>query len=397
MNRSHPIIIPAKPGIPRLSLLSILSLLAICIVHNVQSQTQLYTQFHPKANSWKDNNGIHINAHGGGLLCINNTYYWYGEHKIAGPEGNRAMVGVHVYSSKDLFNWKDEGIALKVKDDTTSMLQTGCILERPKVLYHEKTQKYVMWFHHELKDRGYSAALAGVAISDTAIGPFKYINSFRLHPRQWPLNFTEEQQKIARAALTNDDLSRPELGKLGAYLVRDFEGGQMSRDMTLYKDDDGTAYHVTASEENQTLHISKLSDDYLTVTDEYVRIFPGGRNEAPAIFKRRGMYYLISSGLTGWRPNPARSAKARDIFGPWTSLGNPVRGTEEEKATTFQGQSTYILPVQGKEDAFIFMADQWKPDNPIDGAYIWLPIIFENEKPTLRFMDSWDLTIFNKE
>ena len=70
MNRIHPIIIPAKPDIPRLSLLSTLSLLAICTVYNAQSQTQPYTQFHPKADSWKDNNGIHINAHGGGYYPL---------------------------------------------------------------------------------------------------------------------------------------------------------------------------------------------------------------------------------------------------------------------------------------------------------------------------------------
>jgi hypothetical protein len=60
---------------------------------------------------WPDNNGVHINAHGGGMLELNGTYYWYGEHKIEGEAGNKAHVGVHCYSSKDLLNWKDEGIA----------------------------------------------------------------------------------------------------------------------------------------------------------------------------------------------------------------------------------------------------------------------------------------------
>jgi hypothetical protein len=39
---------------------------------------------------WPDNNGVHINAHGGGMILHNNRYYWFGEHKIAGPEGNTA-------------------------------------------------------------------------------------------------------------------------------------------------------------------------------------------------------------------------------------------------------------------------------------------------------------------
>ena len=58
---------------------------------------------------WPDNQGVHINAHGGGILHAGDTYYWFGEHKTEGTAGNNALVGVHCYSSKDLYNWKDEG------------------------------------------------------------------------------------------------------------------------------------------------------------------------------------------------------------------------------------------------------------------------------------------------
>ena len=76
--------------------------------------------------------------------------YWFGEHKTEGSAGNLAQVGVHCYSSKDLYNWKDEGIALSVvPDDTTSHIVKGCVLERPKVIYNKKNDQYVMWFHLE--------------------------------------------------------------------------------------------------------------------------------------------------------------------------------------------------------------------------------------------------------
>lgn len=371
-----------------------LILMVLLYINNGFAQKQ-HHQFNPSSEIWKDTNGKHINAHGGGILLDGDTYYWFGEHKIGGPQGNRAMVGVHVYSSKDLYNWKDEGIALKMKEDMTSNLQVGSIVERPKVIFNDSTGKYVMWFHHELKGQGYSAALTGVAVSDKVTGPYQYIDSFRLHPGVWPMNFTDEQKMEAARAWIDTTNGNNELGEIGGYLFRDFREGQMSRDMTLFKDEDGMAYHITASESNQTLHISKLSNDYLSVSDEYVRIFPGGRNEAPAIFKKDGTYYLISSGLTGWRPNPARSAKARNIFGPWTALGNPVRGTDQESATTFGSQSTFILPVPGNNDEFIFMADRWRPENPIDGGYLWLPIEFEDEKPFLKWRDSWDLSVFD--
>ena len=45
-----------------------------------------------------------------------------------------------------------------------------------------------------------------------------------------------------------------------------YSDGQMSRDMTLFVDGDGTAYHIYSSEENLTLHIAELSDDYLSNT-----------------------------------------------------------------------------------------------------------------------------------
>ena len=106
-------------------------------------------QFFP-GELWKDNNGNHINAHGGGFLFHGDKYYWFGEHKISGPNGNKSMVGVHVYSSKDLYKWHDEGIALSMHEDTNSLFQIGCVVERPKVIFNKKTNKFIMWFHHEL-------------------------------------------------------------------------------------------------------------------------------------------------------------------------------------------------------------------------------------------------------
>src|ERR1700761_8834162 len=99
-----------------------------------------YTHFEPGAH-WLDDKGIHINAHGGGMLYHEGTYYWFGEHKIEGEAGNRAYVGVHVYSSKDLYNWKDEGVALSVSKDPASKIVAGCSIERPKVIYNPKTKK----------------------------------------------------------------------------------------------------------------------------------------------------------------------------------------------------------------------------------------------------------------
>ncbi|WP_343219693.1 glycoside hydrolase family 43 protein [Oceaniferula marina] len=355
--------------------------------------------------TWPDNNGRHINAHGGGICVYDSTYYWFGEHKIEGKAGNKAQVGVSVYSSKDLYNWKDEGIALPVSDDPKSDIAKGCILERPKVIFNAKTNKFVMWFHLELKGQGYGAARSGIAIADKITGPYTFIRSIRPNAGHWPQNVTADEKdprSIARTKAENDRFSGAPTKKhekfniLGSHM----EGGQMARDMTLFVDDDGKAYHLYSSEHNSTLHISLLTEDYLDHSGTYVRVFPFRWMEAPAICKNNGKYYLIASGCTGWSPNAARSTVADTIFGPWKELGNPCVGENTSNglgpSKTFGGQSTYILPVLGQDNAFIAMFDQWRPNNAIDGRYIWLPIQFEKGSLKIEWQDEWNLSFFKK-
>ena len=346
---------------------------------------------------WNDNKGVAINAHGGGFLLYQGTYYWFGEHKISGPDGNSAMVGVHCYSSKDLYAWADEGIALPVSKDPASEIAVGSVIERPKVIYNAKTKKFVMWFHLEPKGAGYEGARTAVAVSDKVTGPYVYLRSLRPNAGSWPLNLPKELRAgpLPTGPIPQGSKEWLEANLNGAIVRRDYAGGQMSRDMNLFVDHDGTAYHITASEENGTLHISQLSADYLSFTGRWVRVFPGKHNEAPAVFKRNSKYYMITSGCTGWNPNAARSAVASSMLGEWRSLGNPSRGTRAEEDTTFESQSTYVLPVPDKREAFIFMADRWRPANPIDGRYIWLPLHWESDKPVLRWMKGWSLSDFN--
>ncbi len=366
-------------------------LLFLIIVLMSCKQEGKYQAFTP-GELWLDNNNVYINAHGGGILYDNGTYYWFGEHKTEGENGNLANVGVHCYSSKDLYNWTDEGIALSVIEaDSTHDIAKGCILERPKVIHNKKTEKYIMYFHLEPKGQGYEGARSGIAISDKATGPYSYIRSVRPNAGNWPFNAPETLTKgpvrVEGAIFTGGSLSAPadSLNILG----RDMQGGQMARDMTLFVDDDGIAYHIYSSEENSTLHIAQLTEDYLDYADKYARFFPDRFMEAPAIFKKDGKYYLMASGCTGWAPNEARSAVAESIWGPWTELGNPCIGIDAD--LTFHSQSTYILPIQGKKGQFIYMGDRWIPSDAIDGRYIWLPIKFEGDKFTIEWKDSWTL------
>jgi len=333
---------------------------------------------------WPDNNGVHINAHGGGILAHGGRYYWFGEDKIAGVEGRLAWHGVHAYSSPDLIHWRDEGIALAVNDDPASPICRGCRIERPKVIFNKTTGKFVMWFH-STNDK-HTLARSGVAVSEHVLGPYRLVHAKRPDAGRWPLNVTEADRDPAAASVAAA-LGEAAFGN-GEWdfntrhniLGRDFANGQMARDMNLFVDDDGTAYHIHASEHNGTLHIARLTDDYLDHA-EYVRAFPNRWMEAPAMFKHAGRYFLLMSGCTGWAPNAARGAVAEHPFGPWREVGNPCRGVNPASGLgaeiTYGGQSTCVLRLP--DDRHLAMFDLWQPTNFIDSRYLWLPVVFTSE------------------
>ena len=152
--------------------------------------------------------------------------------------------------------WKYEGVALApVKGEPNNDLDTSKVIERPKVIYNSKTHQFVMWMHIDAKDYSYSQA--GVAVSNNPAGPYRYLYSVK----------------------PND---------------------QMARDMTLFKDDDDKAYLVYSSEDNNTMQVCLLSDDYLSPTKTYSRILIERRREAPALFKWEVLfnYFIVYRVVT---------------------------------------------------------------------------------------------------
>jgi hypothetical protein len=339
-------------------------------------------QFMP-GEIWRDTEGNPINAHGGGVLFREGAYYWYGEAKSGKtflPDCNKSwggtrvdVTGVSCYSSPNLYEWKNEGLALAtVPGDPEHDLNPTKVVERPKVIYNRATKQFVMWMHIDTAD--YKTARAGVAVSASPTGPFRYLGSVRPNAGVWPLNIAREDKTTIASN----------------YLARDFKVGQMARDLTVFVDDDQKAYLFYSSEENLTLHISALSDDYLGVGTKYVRAFVGRSMEAPAVFKYAGKYYMIASGCTAWAPNAARMAVAESVFGNWKEIDNPCRGKDSE--LTFKSQSTFVLPNPYRKDQFIFMADRWSQWDLPASRHVWLPLDFEGpEKPVLRWHDTWSM------
>jgi sucrose-6-phosphate hydrolase SacC (GH32 family) len=314
------------------------TLLFFCIVFTGTAQIQPAP--YQTGGLLKDNEGHIVNAHGLGVLYYQGIYYLYGEVK----KGKTRLVpnqdwedyrvpagGISCYSSRDLIHWKNEGMALaSTTDNKDSDLDTGRVIERPKVIYNRHTGKFVMWMHIDKND--YSYAAAGVAVSDKPEGPFQYLGSGR------PNN-------------------------------------QMSRDMTVFQDGD-KAYLVYASENNMTMQICLLSDDYLAVTAKFKRILVNAHREAPAMFTYRNKYYLITSLCTGWDANAASYAIADSVMGEWKQEGNPCTG--KDSATTFHSQGTFVLPIGAGQNDFLFMADRWNKSDLPGSGYLWIPLHIEN-------------------
>lgn len=295
---------------------------------------------------WKDIDGNSIQAHGGMILEHDGIWYWYGENKGAPncPGKNRVdVIGISCYSSVDLKNWKYEGLVIESeKTDEQHPLHYTKVCERPKVIYCEKTGKFVLWMH--IDDKTYQMASIGVAVSDSPVGPF-----------------------VLKTVI------RP--------------NGQESRDMTVFKDDDGVAYLVHNKDGNRTLNIARLTDDYEDVDGYFVSVLVDQIREAPALCKHKGKYYMVTSGCTGWKPNGALYAESDFITGSWHLLDNPCEGENYRK--TFGGQSTFIFEYSGQR---YLMLDHWVPHDLQNSGYSILPISFDEEnRMTVSWVDEFNV------
>ena len=143
--------------------------------------------------------------------------------------------------------------------------------------------------------------------------------------------------------------------------------GYMSRDCTLYQEEDGTAYFISASRDNADLHVYRLSDDYMNVDCLVHRLWQGEYREAPAVIKGKYHYYMISSFCTGWAPNQGKYAWADSIEGRWSSL------KEIGDETTYDSQSAFLLNVNGK---LLYVGDRWGGDGDkyFESGYVVYPL-----------------------
>ena len=253
---------------------------------------------------WVDTSGNPIQAHGAGFIRHNGYWYWFGEDKTA---NSHLFRNVKAYRSTDLVSWEFVANVLSPDPTNSTEITTQSVVERPKVIYNAKTNKFVLWFH--LDSSNYGLAKLGVAYSDKIEGPYTF------HKGISPF-------------------------------------GEDSRDMTVWVDDDGTGYVIYATRVNLDTVIARLTPDYLDV-DVKVHMFLDVRWEAYAMFKTNGLYYLVTSGTSGWDANRNHYTFSRYLNQSWS----PAAEIAPDSSNTYNSQSNNVIPVGG--NSFIFTADRW--------------------------------------
>lgn len=287
---------------------------------------------------WYDTDGAMIQAHGGTIVQSGDTYYWFGEDKT---HNSAVLNGVSVYSSKDLKTWDYRNMVISSQSHPEL---ASSKIERPKVLYNKKTKKYVLWGHWE-ESGNYNQANVVVAVSDTIDGNYEFLYRFR-------------------------------------------PDGKDSRDYTVFQDDDGQAYLFSSTNTNSDMNVYRLTDDYLYVEEYMYTMLAGQHRESPAIAKKDGTYYLITSGTSGWYPNQGKYTTTQNISDPngWSELkliGDPA---------TYYTQSAFVFTIQGSEEtSYVYVGDRWNPSNLRTSQYIWLPLELENGRASMDYVGEWDL------
>ena len=285
-----------------------------------------------------------------GWVTIHNDFFWYDSTGLliqVRSGALRQFNGIYYwfgsqpggidqtcYASTDLLHWTYKGVPLV----------TAKLCDRMDVLYNDTTKQYVMF----LKYDGDKASF-GTATASAPEGPYTF---------------------------------------LGNVLVDNNYIG----DMSMYKDDDGTAYLAYVWDQtgpNRQHGIYKMSADYLTL-DTRMYLFDVPSREAPHIFKRSGTYYYGVSETNGIQPSPTRYYTATNLAGPWSAATMLVT---PGSSTTYETQCDFVFPFTGPQGTvYMLDADRWIPTAGFQGDYLWLPYTFDTAgNPTANYYQDWDL------
>lgn len=290
---------------------------------------------------WFDEQGNIINAHGASIVEDGGRYWLFGEYK---SDKSNAFLGFGCYSSVDLVNWKFERVVLPVQQD--GILGPSRIGERVKVMKCPKTGEYVMLMHADNLE--YKDPYIGIATCKTINGDY-ILQGPILHNgkpvKQW--------------------------------------------DMGTFQDTDGKGYLL--------IHhgpIYRLSDDYHSIEAEVAHV--DGMGESPAMFKKNGIYFLLTSNLTSWERNDNYYYTTSSIEGPWERKGLfcPIG------SLTYNSQCTFVFLLKHANDTIpIYMGDRWSyPHQASAATYVWMPMQVNGSTLSIpEYWSVWNIKKLEKE
>lgn len=287
---------------------------------------------------WLDQNGNIVSAHGANIIKEKDTFYLFGE---AHSDTSNAFAGFNCYSSKDLYNWKFEKVALPVQE--SGKLGPNRVGERVKVMKCPKTSEFVMYMHADTLT--YKDQFVGYAVSKNIEGPYEF---------KGPLLFDGKPIK--------------------------------KWDMGTFQDSDGSGYILVHGGE-----IYKLSDDYKSVTEKVNENITTGF-ESPTMLKKDNLYYFIGSHLTSWEKNDNYYYASNSIKGPWEFQGLVA----PKETLTWNSQSTFVLPIQGsKETTYMFMGDRWSfPKQASSATYVWQSLAISGKSLSIPvYKETWKIDL----
>ncbi|MBO5182359.1 MAG: discoidin domain-containing protein [Paraprevotella sp.] len=289
---------------------------------------------------WKSTAGQTVQAHAPGFVRVGDLWYMVGEDR-----SNSWNPDVNLYSSTDLVTWKFEKKVIQ-NGVTDSRLGSSRMIERAKLMYNEKTAKYIIWCHWESSN--YGASEAACFSCDSVNGAYQL---------EW--------------------CGRPL--------------GIKSRDCNIFVDNDGTAYFISTTEENQHLGLFRLSEDYLQATD-HVQLFAWQRREAPAIVRLGERYFMFSSACSGWDPNQCKLSYSNSLSSGWSNL------TNVGNAISYDTQAAAILEIKGtKTTTYLYVGDRWQdPDLP-NTKTIMFPISFNGTQCDFKYHERFDINFATGE
>lgn len=285
----------------------------------------MYQSFRP-GKFWYDTNAEPIQAHGGSILFDGEKFWWYGEnkHKITGTAtGERCPYrhhGLKLYSSKDLYNWADEGYLFPESGDPQNPFYPEYILDRPHVLYNKKTGLYVLWVKTGRKDFG---ACTFTVCTGKDLKSMKFLKEFTPSPHH-------------------------------------------AGDFDLFETE-GKAY-IVFENPHSCMVLRELTEDYTGLAERYSEHLRFGTppyiREAPAYFERGGRRFLLTSGTTSYFANPSECYDITQLHGHWKSLGETC--VNDGGSDSFRAQFSSVYRYPFAKDVYIALGDRWLNDCPLD-------------------------------